>query len=182
MGRFYGLPVTASNGGTDHFVTGVQAAYERTLNWVLPALSWPDILIGPGSLGGASTLCLEQLVIDVEVYRACRHLRRGIGDRVGETDVVAAVDEVGPMGDFLAREATRDAVRGGEFFLPRLGWHGSFDRFEAADRPDVLAQARATALAAIAGHQPIPFPDEVASEVAGLERRARATTQASGKG
>ncbi|MEW6225076.1 MAG: trimethylamine methyltransferase family protein [Chloroflexota bacterium] len=182
MGRFYGLPVTASNGGTDHFVAGVQAAYERTLNWVLPALSWPDILIGPGSLGGASTLCLEQLVIDVEVYRACRHLRRGIGDGVGEADVVAAVDEVGPMGDFLAREATRDAVRAGEFFLPGLGWHGSFDRLEAAGRPDILAQARETALAAIAGHQPIPFPDEVASEVAKLERRARAATPAPGKG
>jgi trimethylamine:corrinoid methyltransferase-like protein len=86
------------------------------------------------------------------------------------------------MGDFLAREATRDAVRGGEFFLPGLGWHGSFDRFEAAGRPDILAQARETALAAIAGHQPIPLPDAVATEVARLERRARATTPASGKG
>jgi trimethylamine---corrinoid protein Co-methyltransferase len=67
MGRFYGLPVTASNGGTDHFVAGIQSSYERTMNWLLPVLSWPDILIGPGSLGGASTLCLETMVIDVEI-------------------------------------------------------------------------------------------------------------------
>ena len=119
MGRFYGLPVTASNGGTDHFVTGVQAAYERTLNWTLPVLSWPDIMIGPGSLGGASTLCLEQMVIDVEVYRMCRRLHEGIGAGVGETDVLAALEEVGPVGDFLARTQTRDAVRGGEWFMPR---------------------------------------------------------------
>ena len=176
MGRFYGLPAIASNGGTDHFVTGVQAAYERTLNWVLPMVSWPDILIGPGSLGGASTLCLEQMVLDVEIYRACRRLRAGIGTGVGEADVVAALDEVGPVGDFLSRTATRDAVRGGEFFLPKLGNHGTFDRWEAAGRPDILDEAREKAYAAIAGHQPIPFPDDVASELARLETAARTST------
>ena len=146
MARFYGLPVIASNGGTDHFVTGVQAAYERTLNWTLPVLSWPDIMIGPGSLGGASTLCLEQMVIDVEVYRMCRRLHEGIGAGVGETDVLEALDEVGPVGDFLARTQTRDAVRGGEWFMPRLGSHATFDRWEAAGRPDVVGQAREVAM------------------------------------
>jgi trimethylamine--corrinoid protein Co-methyltransferase len=178
MGRFYGLPVTASNGGTDHFVAGIQSAYERTLNWALPVLSWPDILIGPGSLGGATTLCLEQMVVDVEVYRMCRRMRAGIGEGVGEADVVAALEEVGPVGDFLSRTATRDAVRGGEFFMPKLGYHGTFDRWEAAGRPDVLDQAREKATAAIAGHQPIPFPDEVSTELARLEQRARASTAA----
>ena len=123
-------------------MTGIQAAYERTINWGLPVLSWPDILIGPGSLGGASTLCLEQMVIDVETYRMWRRVRDGIGAGVGEADVVAALDEVGPVGDFLARTETRDAVRGGECFMPRLGHHGTFDRWEAQGRPDVLGQAR----------------------------------------
>jgi trimethylamine--corrinoid protein Co-methyltransferase len=176
MGRFYGLPVISSNGGTDHFVAGIQSAYERTINWGLPVLSWPDILIGPGSLGGASTLCLEQMVIDVETYRMWRHIRGGIGEGVGEPDVVAALDEVGPTGDFLSRTATRDAVRGGEFFMPKLGYHGTFDRWEAAGRPDVLDQAREKAYAAIAGHEPIPFPDDVAAELARLETAARAST------
>jgi len=178
MGRFYGLPVTASNGGTDHFVAGVQAAYERALNWVLPVMSWPDIMIGPGSLGGAYTLGLEQMVIDVEVYRMCRRLRSGIGAGVGEADVVSALDEVGPVGDFLGRTATRDAVRGGEFFLPKLGYHGTFDRWEAAGRPDVLGQAREVAWKAIDGHVPLPFADGVAEELGRLEQRARAATAA----
>jgi len=174
MGRFYGLPVTASNGGTDHFVAGIQAAYERTINWLLPVLSWPDILIGPGSLGGASTLCLEQMVIDVEVYRSCRRVARGVGAGVGETDVVAALDEVGPVGDFLSRTATRDAVRGGEWHMPRIGYHGTWDRFEAAGRPDILDQAREQAFAAIAGHQPLPLGDGVEKELARLEAAAYA--------
>ncbi|HEY5628254.1 MAG TPA: trimethylamine methyltransferase family protein, partial [Candidatus Limnocylindrales bacterium] len=70
MGRSYGLPVVASNGGTDHFVAGIQSSYERTMSWLTTVLSQPDVIIGPGSLGGASTLCLEAMVIDVEVYRA----------------------------------------------------------------------------------------------------------------
>jgi trimethylamine--corrinoid protein Co-methyltransferase len=176
MARFYGLPVTASNGGTDHFVSGVQAAYERTINWGLPVLSWPDILIGPGSLGGASTLCLEQMVIDVETFRMWRRVRGGIG--VGEADVVAALDEVGPVGDFLSRTETRDAVRGGEFFLPRLGHHGAFDRWEANGRPDVLGQAREIASGAITAHAPLPFADGIAGELVRIEARAREASAA----
>ncbi len=178
MARGYGLPVTASNGGTDHWVPGIQAAYERTLNWSLPVLSWPDILVGPGSLGGASTLCLEQLVIDVEVYRACRRLHEGIGGGRGEDDVVAAIEEVGPMGDFLSRTATRDSARGGEWMIPRLGSHGTFERWDAAGRPDIVDEARETVAAALAGHVPLPMDDAVVVELDRIERRARAATQA----
>jgi len=176
MGRFYGLPVTASNGGTDHFAAGIQSTYERTINWLLPVISWPDILIGPGSLGGASTLCLETMVIDVEIYRACRRIARGLGGGVGESDVVGALDEVGPVGDFLSRTATRDAVRGGEWFMPRLGWHSTWDRFEASGRPDILDEARERAFAAINGHQPLPFADGVADELDKIVRAAEAAT------
>jgi trimethylamine--corrinoid protein Co-methyltransferase len=173
MGRFYGLPVTSSSGGADHYVTGIQAAYERTINWMLPVLSWPDVLIGPGALGGASTLCLEQLMIDVEVYRACRRIHDGIGAGVGESDVVAALDEVGPVGDFLARTETRDAVRGGEWFMPRLGYHGTFDRWEAKGRPEIIDEAREAAATAVARHQPVPMADDVAAALAEIERRSR---------
>ncbi len=176
MGRHYGLPVTASNGGTDHFAAGIQSTYERTINWLLPVISWPDILIGPGSLGGASTLCLEAMVIDVEVYRACRHVARGIGGGVGEADVAAALDEVGPVGDFLSRAATRDAVRSGEWFIPRLGWHSTWDRFEAAGRPDILDEARDKAFAAIDAHRPLAFADDVEAALDELVKAAESAT------
>jgi len=175
MARFYGLPVTSSNGGTDHFVAGIQAAYERTINWMLPVLSHPDILIGPGSLGGASTLCLEQMMIDLEVYRSCRRLWEGFGAERGEQDVLAALDEVGPVGDFLSRTQTRDALRAGEWLHPKLGYHSTWDRFEAQGRPDILDEAREKAWAAINGHQPLPFADGVADELLAIEMAARAS-------
>jgi trimethylamine--corrinoid protein Co-methyltransferase len=177
MGRSYGLPVTSSNGGTDHFVTGIQASYERAINWMLPVLSWPDIVIGPGSLGGASTLCLESYLLDVEIYRSCRRLYRGIGEGVGETDPVAALEEVGPVGDFLARVETRQAVRGGEWLMPGIGWHSTWDRFEMQGRPDILDECRSKVTAAIEGHEPLPFPDGVEEELFRLEQAAYASME-----
>jgi trimethylamine--corrinoid protein Co-methyltransferase len=182
VARGYGLPVASSSGGSDAFAPGIQAAYERALNWCLPAVSWPDILVGPGSLGGSSTLCLEQLVLDVEVYRACRRLRAGIADGAGEADVVAAIDEVGPVGEFLGRTATRDAVHAGEWHLPRFGSHGTWERWDAAGRPDILDEARAAVAAAIAGHEPLPMDDAVDAELVRLERRAREATPPAGPG
>jgi trimethylamine--corrinoid protein Co-methyltransferase len=178
MGRFYGLPVTSSNGGTDHFVPGIQASYERTLNWVLPVLSWPDIVIGPGSLGGASTLCLESYLLDVEIYRSCRRLYRGIGPGAGEVDPVAALEEVGPAGDFLSRVETRAAVRGGEWLLPGIGWHSTWDRFEVAGRPDILDECRSKVFAAIEGHEALPFADGVEEELVRLEQAAYSSMEA----
>jgi trimethylamine---corrinoid protein Co-methyltransferase len=174
VGRSYGLPVTGTNGGSDHFVPGIQSASERGINWTLTTLAWPDIMIGPGALGGASTLCLEQMVLDAEVYRALRRVRTGIDTGLREPDVVEALAEVGPVGDFLGRTATRDAVRDGEWFMPKLGHHSTFDRWEAAGRPDILDQARAAVAAAIAGHVPLPMDEAIAVELGRLERRARA--------
>ena len=74
MGRYYGLPVETGTGGTDQYCPGAQASYERAINWVLPALAWPDILVGPGLLGGSTILSLDQMLIDVEVFRRCMRL------------------------------------------------------------------------------------------------------------
>jgi len=102
-----------------------------------------------------------------------RARRPPTSDGIGATDVLAALEAVGPVGDFLARTQTRDAVRGGEWFMPRIGHHATYDRWEGAGRPDVVGQARVVAMAAIAGHVPLPFADGVAEELVRLERAAR---------
>ena len=40
--------------------------------------STPDVLVGPGLLGGATILCLEQIVLDVEVSRIARQAQTGV--------------------------------------------------------------------------------------------------------
>jgi len=183
IGRWYGLPVEASAGGTDHHVPGIQAAYERALGWELPVLAWPDLLVGPGVFG-AATLALEQVVLDVEVFRRCRRIAAGIGDGPdGATDrIVEMLAAVGPGGEFLAELDTRAASRSGEWYVGRLGVHDGFERWDASGRPDPLVEARERVAALIAAREPTPFDDDTERELATLEARARPAGPAGGRG
>jgi trimethylamine--corrinoid protein Co-methyltransferase len=172
MARVYGLPSETSTGGTDHHIPSIQAGYERALNWALPALSWPDLLLGPGLLSGATTLSLEQLLIDVEVFRRCRRLSTGIGSSAGQwlEEVIAAV---GPGGNFLAERSSRDGVRRGEWYTGHLGVGESFEQWEAAGRPDLVAELRDQVAHMLAGHQPLPLDEAVEHELDRIEENAR---------
>ncbi len=171
MARFYGLPVQASVGGTDAHLPGAQAGAERAVGWLLPALAWPDLLVGPGLLGGSTVLSPEQLLLDVEVFRRCVRLRRGI-DAALEDAVEDALEEAGPGGDFLARPATRRASHGGEWHQERLGVRDSWDRWEVAGRPDIVDDARRAVDETLAAHRPLPMDEAAARELAVLVDRA----------
>jgi trimethylamine--corrinoid protein Co-methyltransferase len=176
MARFYGLPVQASTGGTDAHHPGTQAGYERSMGWTLPVLSWPDLLVGPGLMEGSTVLSVEQLMLDVEVFRRAARLRRGIGDPAADpaADEVAAV---GPGGTFLDRRATRDAVRSGVWLLDRLGSHGAYDRWLATGAKDVLEESRESAASMLAAHRDTPFDEHLERELDRLEDRARTSAR-----
>ncbi len=174
MARFYGLPVQASTGGTDAHRPGTQASYERSMGWTLPVLSWPDLLVGPGLMDGSTVISVEQLLLDVEVFRRAARLRRGIGDPAGDP-ASGEVAAVGPGGTFLDRVVTRDAVRSGVWLLDRLGSHGTYDAWRAAGAKDVLEESRASAARMLAAHQDTPFDEHLARELDGLEDRAKAS-------
>ena len=172
MARHYGLPVEASGLGTDHHVPGIQAGYERALNGMLPALSWPDILVGPGLLGGSMILSLEQLLIDVEVFRMCKRARQGIAtDECRWLEDVASL--VGPGGNFLAERSTVDGIRGGEWYVSRLGVHDTFEGWEAAGRRSLLEEAREQVEHILAHHQPLPLDEDVERELDRIQKRAQ---------
>jgi trimethylamine--corrinoid protein Co-methyltransferase len=173
MARFYGLPAQASVGGTDAHLPGAQAGAERAVGWLLPALAWPDLLLGPGLLGGSTVLSLEQMLLDVEVFRRCVRLRRGI-DAALEEAVEEALDAAGPGGDFLARPATRRATHGGEWHHDRLGVRDAWDRWEASGRPDVVTEAGRAVAETLAAHRPLPMDEATARELAALVDRAAA--------
>jgi trimethylamine--corrinoid protein Co-methyltransferase len=173
MARYYGLPAEASGMGTDHHVPSIQAGYERALGGMLPALSWPDIMVGPGLLGGSMILSLEQLLIDVEVFRMYRRARQGI---VAAEDkwLDEVIDQVGPGGNFLAEMSTVDNIRSGEWYISKLGVHGPFEAWEAAGRPRLFDEAREKVVRILAEHQPLPLGDKVERELSRIQKRAEA--------
>jgi len=172
MARFYGLPVEASGMGTDHHVPSIQAGYERGLGGFLPTLSWPDILVGPGLLGGSMILSQEQLLIDVEMFRMYKQAHRGIVTGEGKwlDDVI---EQVGPGGNFLGQRSTRTGIRGGEWYMGKTGVHDAYETWEAAGKPTLLEEVNEKLDHILATHRPLPLPEDVEQELARIEERAR---------
>jgi trimethylamine---corrinoid protein Co-methyltransferase len=170
MARYYGLPVEASGGGTDQFIPGIQAAYERSLNALLPALSWPDILVGPGLLGSSTILSLEQLLIDVEIFRMSTHAHRGI-ESGEENWLEEVICRVGPGGHYLGERSTVDGIRSGEWYISELGKHDA-QRAALSDGSPLLAETRLLVDEILSEHQPLPLSAEAQSELCKIEARA----------
>ena len=171
MARFYGLPVEASGSSTDAFEPGAQSAYEKAAMGLMVTLGWPDILVGPGLLGGAIMLSLEQLVIDVEIFRLARQAHSGlpVRDELWLDDVLT---RVGPGGTFLGEPSTRRNVRGGEWLLGDFGNRDSFEAWQAAGGLSTVEAARARVDELLAAHRPQPLGEDAESALRELARRA----------
>jgi trimethylamine--corrinoid protein Co-methyltransferase len=171
MARYYKLPVEGSGGGTDTYSPGIQASYERSMNAMLPMLSWPDLMVGAGLLGGSMILSLEQLVIDAETFRMNKQAHYGIrtNDDAWLDDVI---QRVGPGGNFLGEKSTVTNIRSGEGLIPRLGVHNTLQSWENAGKVDILAEAREKIDQLLAAHDPLPLGADVEKELQKIERRA----------
>ena len=172
MARYYGLPVEASGGGTSQFSPNIQASYERALNSILPVLSWPDILVGPGLMGGSTHFSPEQLLIDIEVYRMEMRAHQGIsaGEDYWLDDVIA---KVGPAGHFMAQPSTIKNMRSGEWYLTDFGWQGSYEEWERAGKPNLIQEAKQKVTELLSNHEPLPFAEEVEQELENIYLRAK---------
>jgi trimethylamine--corrinoid protein Co-methyltransferase len=173
MGRHYGLPVEASGMGTDHHVPSIQAGYERAMGGMLPALSWPDLLVGPGLLGGSMILSLEQLLIDTEVFRYYKRARQGI-DGSEDRWLEEVIRRAGPGGEFLSEKSTVAGMRGGEWYVSQLGLHDTHEGWMAAGQPTLLKETTEKVRQILSSHEPLPLDAEVERELDRIQKRAEA--------
>lgn len=172
MARYYGLPSEGSGGGTDTYIPGIQASYERAMNAMLPMLSWPDLMVGAGLLGGSMILSLEQLVIDTEIFRMSKQAHRGI-ETNEDSWLDNVIQRVGPGGNFLSEKSTVSSMRSGEWLIPNIGTHESRQTWENTGKVKVLEEAREQVDALIAEYQPLPLPPDVEKELDCIEQKAR---------
>lgn len=164
--------------GTDHHVPSIQAGYERALNGMLPMLSWPDILVGPGLLGGSMILSLEQALVDVEVFRMCKRAHQGIATEARDW-LEEVIGNVEAGGNFLGERSTVSRVHDGEWHVSQLGVHDTFEGWDAAGRPTLLEEAREKVEEILATHEPLPLDEDVEKELDRIEKSARESSGAS---
>jgi trimethylamine--corrinoid protein Co-methyltransferase len=171
MARYYELPVEGSGGGTDTHAPGVQSTLERAMNAMLPMLSWPDLMVGAGLLGGSMILSLEQLVIDAEMFRMNKQAHRGILAH-DEKWLDEVIQHVGPGGNFLGEKSTRANMRSGEWLIPSLGVHEAQKAWEDAGKKDILEEAREQVEHILTTHQPLPLGKDVEKELDRIQQSA----------
>jgi trimethylamine--corrinoid protein Co-methyltransferase len=172
MGRYYGLPVLGSGMGSGFYSPGIQSTYEGALNAVLPLLAWPDILVGPGSLGSSTIFSYEKVIIVVEVYRLIRRLHAGI-----QTDESMWLDDViqnvKAGGDYLGQQTTKEFMHSEEWLKPGLGTHSSYNGWVKDGQPDVLAEASEKVNQLLANHKPHPLSEEAERELDRIQTRVK---------
>ena len=172
MARYYELPVEGSGGGTDTHAPGIQATLERAMNAMLPMLSWPDLLVGAGLLGGSMIVSLEQLVIDAEMFRMNKQAHRGIGANE-DSWLDDVIQRAGPGGNFLGEKSTASSMRSGEWLMPGLGVHEPRKSWEDSGKKGIREEAREKVDTLLAEHQPLPIPAEVEQELERIEQKAK---------
>jgi len=175
MARFYGLPAESSGSSTQTFVPDLQTALEKANSLLPVTLSDPDILCGPGLLGGATVLSLEQIVFDVLEWRQARQACTGVpvSEDLWLDEVLATV---GPGGSFIGERSTRVNARTGEWRLNEFGMYGGHDAWRAAGSLTTLDYARRKVDEILAAHQTLPLDDDVAAALAVVQKRAEAAT------
>ncbi|MCP4142450.1 MAG: hypothetical protein GY755_19605 [Chloroflexi bacterium] len=172
MARYYELPVEGSGGGTDTHAPGVQSTLERAMNALLPMLSWPDLMVGAGLLGGSMILSLEQLVIDAEMFRMSKQAHRGIKS-VDDSWLDDVIQRAGPGGHFLGEKSTAANMRSGEWLIPKLGVHEAINSWQQSGKKDIMEEAREKVEHLLATHQPLPLDEDVKKELEKIKARAK---------
>jgi trimethylamine--corrinoid protein Co-methyltransferase len=175
MARYYGLPAESSGFCTQTFEPDLQTAWEKANGGLLVTLSDPDILVGPGLLGGATTLCLEQIILDVEESRLARQAHTGVPVR-DELWLDDVLERVGPCGSFLGERSTRINARAGEWRLSDFGVHGSREAWKAAGAPTTLEYAHQKVEEILAAQCSLPLDDDVVVALAEVQARADSAT------
>jgi trimethylamine--corrinoid protein Co-methyltransferase len=175
MARYYDLPAESSGLCTQTYEPDLQTAWEKADGGLLAVLAGPDVLVGPGLLGGATVLCLEQIVLDVEVVRRARQARMGVPVR-DDLWLDEVLEAAGPGGSFIGERSTRNGVRGGEWRLSDFGVQGSWDSWRAAGSPHTIAAATERVRDVLASHAPLPYSEDQAAALAALQRRADAAS------
>lgn len=176
MGKYYNLPVEGSGGGTDTFIPGIQASYERALSFLMAMLSWPDLMVGCGLLGGSMVMSLEQLVIDAEMFRMSKQAHRGVLTHQ-EAWLDEVIQKVGPGGNFLGEKSTIKNMRSGEWLIPRLGVHDTQKSWESSGRKDVLDEAREKVDQILKTHKPLALENDIQNELDKIYKKAQQQTE-----
>lgn len=174
MADHYGVPTWYGAGATTAKEPGIQSAYENALGMFMAYANGADLTFGSGLLDGSRILCLENLVVDAEVFGVVTRLLQGVTVD-DESLALDLIRETGFAGTYLAAAHTRRHAR--DLWQPLLSETGTYEAWRAAGSPTTLDRAREVVRAALAAEAE-PFPADLGRELSAVIAAAEAEAQA----
>jgi trimethylamine--corrinoid protein Co-methyltransferase len=153
----YGLPHHSPAGSVDSWHPDVHAGAEKMQCWIARLACDIHWGIAFGSLYNGSAVSLEQMLIDLDLFKQTQRLFRGL-DMSELDNSFATIQEVGPGGNFLTAEQTFRLMRSQELYYSDIA-NRDGDR-----GPSMLARAHEKVKQILAEHKWSP-PDAVVAEV-----------------
>ncbi len=141
-----------------------QAGFEKGMQSLLMALSGISFMSGGGGVHNESSSCIEQLVIDNDMYGMASRFLQGI--QVNEDTL--AIDVIKSMAvgreTFLKHPHTRDWFAR-EHFFPHVSNRLPYQTWERTGAKTIIERARERVKEILAKHQPVPLSDEAEKEI-----------------
>lgn len=173
IGRFYGLPTSSNGICTDACTPDPMATLEKWANGYLPLMAGANVNGGAGSLACVSTVSLEQVAIDDDVYG--HMLRQAHGLQVDDETLAAdVIANVGPGNSYIMEEHTLAHFRDEYYFSP-LANRLSAPTWEAAGAHNALDQAAHRVRNILAAPPKVFLSDEQSREVNAVLVKAEAS-------
>ena len=159
LGKWYGLPVDMMMGTADSKVPDAQAAYEKMMTLLPPALAGADCITQAGSMLDFALLAsYEQLLIDDEMCGQILNMVKGLKVN-DETLAVDVIRETGVGGHYVSSDHTYRHFRDVLYF-PKLGDRRSWEQWVNDGSKDIVARAKEKWPRIIADHTPRGISEE----------------------
>jgi trimethylamine--corrinoid protein Co-methyltransferase len=160
MAHYYGLPIFGLGGASDSKAPDQQAAAEVAFSLLTETLAGTHLVHDVGYLEGGMTNSIEMIVMADEMIRWVKEFMRGeIVDE--ETLALDWIDQVGPGGDFLALDHTRNHFRAD--WYPTLFNRKNYDGWVSQGKPTLRDRAKEMIISILKEHQPEPLAKEIST-------------------
>jgi trimethylamine--corrinoid protein Co-methyltransferase len=153
-----GLPLVAAGMRTGSHEPDWQACTQDAFASLCTTAGGADVTGGAGTLGAGAAFCLQQLVMDAEIFSWNAKIAAGI-DVDEETIALDAIKQVGIGGNFLGQRHTRRHMK--DVWRPRLLDRSMWDAWIASGREGAYEKATVTVEKLLAEHEVVPLGDEV---------------------
>jgi trimethylamine--corrinoid protein Co-methyltransferase len=163
MARHYNMASDVYGLSTTSKIADEQAAFEKAMNGLMPALAGANILSGAGGIESGVTSSPEQLVIDNEIFALVFKAARGI-NVTPETLATDLIEKIGPGGHYLSEEHTRKYYLT-EHYLPKLSDRKARADWERAGGKDIVDLAGEKAGEILREHSTQPLDRDIEKEL-----------------